>query len=505
MPRLSLFKHNIDSIIAAAAGFTIIYFFTRHSGIGVEPDSVVYLSTAQNLHDHGKLHEFTGGHLVDFPAGYPVFLSSVIFLTGLKPLLFAPIMNASFFAIIIFLAGYIMEQFVQRSKWYKWAMLTCIVISPALLDVYSMLMSESLFLIAEMFFFIAAFRYTNSFSKKALIAMALSSALAPVTRYAGITVIITGGLLILFNVNLTRRKKLLDLFLYFLFSSTPLLVNVSCNYMLSGSTTGGRELSNISLWQSMHDAGSVLYDWLPFLMGHYKGAGVLFLILMAGLLLHCRVRYRRNKILSTYEDITTLFCIVYLLFLVIIASISRFETLYSRLLAPIFIPLLWACSYWWVPFLRRARGWTRVIAFSTAIVVFILFQYGQYVFDYETWDGVKDAGIPGYAEDQWTLSPTVQFMQKEHWLFQKAYTVYSDASDAVYFFTGNVGKFLPHKAYIPGIRQFINEPHCYVIWFDDGENPDLVDKNFITNVKKMKLVKQLPDGAIYSTENDNIP
>jgi hypothetical protein len=36
-----------------------------------------------------------------------------------------------------------------------------------------------------------------------------------------------------------------------------------------------------------------------------------------------------------------------------------------------------------------------------------------------------------------------------------------------------------------------------MVWFDDGENPDLVGMDFIINVKKMKPVKQFNDGAIY--------
>jgi hypothetical protein len=36
-----------------------------------------------------------------------------------------------------------------------------------------------------------------------------------------------------------------------------------------------------------------------------------------------------------------------------------------------------------------------------------------------------------------------------------------------------------------------------MVWFDDGENTDLVGMDFITRVKRMKLVKQFDDGAIY--------
>src|ERR1051325_1979273 len=143
MLRVSSLKKNIDSLIAAATGFFIIYLFTRHGGIGIEPDGVVFITTAENFQANGNLADYTHKAVVEFPAFYPLFLSALIFLTGLKPLLFAPYLNALLFAVVIYLSGHIMEQFSYRSKWYKSAVLSCIVLSPGLLEDYSMLWTET--------------------------------------------------------------------------------------------------------------------------------------------------------------------------------------------------------------------------------------------------------------------------------------------------------------------------------------------------------------------------
>ncbi|TMI70442.1 MAG: hypothetical protein E6H09_15935 [Bacteroidetes bacterium] len=490
-------KRNIDSLLAAAAGFTIILFFTRHGGIGIEPDSVEYLSVAENLHAKGELVDFTGAPLVDFPAFYPFFLSCFMWVTGLNPLNFAPLLNALLFSLVIILAGYIMDRFVYTSRVYKWAILTCIVISPCLLEVYSMLMSESLFLLLLLLFIISIHRYSFSFSRRALFAAILCAALASVTRYAGITLIATGGILLLINSKVPLRKKLIDVLLYALLSPSLLIINLARNHIVSGNLTGGREISTTSLRENIHDAGSVLYDWLPFLQGHYRGAGILFIIVIAGLVFLCINNYRHIQNFATYENIATSFSLLYLLFMVSIASVSRFETLNSRFLAPVFIPLLWCSSYWIVPLFQKTGRSGRILVLVAAGCMFCLFQYGQLAWDAETWDGVKDAGIPGYTEDQWRYSETVQFIKNDSLLFRKDFTVYSDASDAIFFFTGKVGQFLPHRQYPPGIKEFLSNRHCYVVWFDDGENTDLVDKAFITGTKKMKLLKQFNDGAVY--------
>ncbi len=134
---------------------------------------------------------------------------------------------------------------------------------------------------------------------------------------------------------------------------------------------------------------------------------------------------------------------------------------------------------------------------ALGLLFFSSFQFNQLKADYETWDGVKDAGIPGYTEDEWKLSETVRYVQTNPDLFGEGYTVYCDADDAIYFFTGKPSYLLPHKDFTGEVTAFLNNPRCYVVWFNIGENTDLVGLDFIINVKKMKLFKQFNDGAIY--------
>src|SRR6476661_2614391 len=96
-------KKNLDSLAFAALGFFIIFLFTRHDGIGVCPDGVVYITGAENLRTQGSYIDFAHGPVIDFPAFYSIFLSGIMLLTGLKILVFAPYLNAFLFAAIIFL------------------------------------------------------------------------------------------------------------------------------------------------------------------------------------------------------------------------------------------------------------------------------------------------------------------------------------------------------------------------------------------------------------------
>ena len=497
MFQFSFFNKHIDRLFAAAAGFFIIYLLTRHSGIGVCPDGMVYSTAAQNICANGNFADYTHNAVVEFPAFYPFFLGAITLLTGLKPFAFAPILNALLFALIIYISGYIIDQFSYPSKWYSRAILSCIVLSPGLLEVYSMVWSETLFILWLLLFMIIMHRYFQSHSRKILILAAVIASLATVTRYAGVTIIGTGAILLLLDMKLPFRRKLADLLIFSAISPLLLIVNLARNHAVNGTLTGNREKSLTPLRTNLHDVGSVFYDWLPFFNETYGGAGWLAVFLITALAILCLwqlVRYRR---LTTYENIAAGFSLFYLLFMVVTASISRFETLNSRFLSPAFIPLLWSCSYWIVPLSRRTSRSNKKWLTILGGVLFLSFQYGQLAADYETWDGVKDAGIPGYTENQWKYSETVLYVQKDSLPFKKGYTIYSNAYDAIYFFTGRPGKFLPTKEFLPGVQEFLNDPQCYLVWFDDGDNPDLLSLDFIIRIKKMKLLRQFNDGAIY--------
>jgi hypothetical protein len=497
---VSKYKKNIDSLLFAALGFIIIFVFTRHGGIGIEPDSVVYFSAADNLHVHGTLTDYMNKPVVEFPALYPAFLCGISIISGLSPIAFAPLLNALLFAVIIFLSGWIMEYFLFRSVWYKRAILSCIVLSPGLLEVYSMMWSETLFILLIFLFLIAMHQYFQSYSRKMLIVVAVIASLASITRYAGIVIIATGGILLLLDMKMPWRRKIINLFFYAVISPLPLIVNLIRNYTAGGSMTGMRQTSITSLSKNLHDVGSVFYDWLPFLHGHYSGSAWLMVCVLAALAWLCLRQFFRTRRITTYEDMATWFSFIYLLFIVAIASVSRFEPLNARFLSPAFIPLLWSGTTLLSAVYSKVSVSLKKSAAVLAAVIFLCFQYGQVNADYETWDGIKDEGIPGYTEDSWKYSQTVQFIQHDSLQLEKGYTIYSNANDAIYFFTRHVGKFLPRKEIGSDVQDFLHCRHCYVVLFNDGDDPELFSIDSLINVKKMRLLKQFSDGAIYSTD-----
>src|SRR5438270_791460 len=137
--KLNPYLKNLDSFIAAIIGYYAIYLFTAYSGVGLSPDSIMYASTATNIQAHGSLLTFNKTPLVFFPVFYPFFLGIIQFISRVDPIAAGATINSCLFAAVVFTSGWIMEKFISHSRIYKWIILIAIILSPALLEIYSLL------------------------------------------------------------------------------------------------------------------------------------------------------------------------------------------------------------------------------------------------------------------------------------------------------------------------------------------------------------------------------
>jgi len=489
------FTKHWPALAASAVACIFLYFFTRHSGIGVSPDSVVYESTAVNIRNHFSFTDFNGLPLVDFPLGYPSFLALTMLLTSSAVLLVVPVINCLLFSGVILLTGFIIGGYQQRPSLYKICFLAALACSPCILEVYSMVWSETVFVFLTLLF-IATFRnYQLSHSGSRLLIAALVVSIAFVTRYAGISLLCAGGFLILFDGELVIRKKITHLLLFGGVGSSLAICNLIRNHAVSGSITGVREKAVRSVFDNLGQIGVTLSDWLPFLKGHETIATVLFILILLLGIYKLFYGVLQQQYFHSFETITACFFVMYALFIIIIASLSRFEDLSSRLLSPLYIPMLLVGSSWKVPVVQRSTHVKKIIWLIVALLFYVGFQYNQYQLNADAWEGIKDAGIPGYTEDSWTQSPAIAFINKNKSQF--AQPVYSDANDAVYFLTGLHALALPHIEIQKEVDAFLQHRSFYLLWLTDGENTDLVNLDFIKQHKRLVSMQQLDGGAVY--------
>lgn len=492
---------NLDSLAAAIIGFYIIYLLTKHSGIGLSPDSVNYLSVARNFRDGKGLVQFDRIPLVDFPGCYPVLLGLISFITRMDPLQFAPVLNESLFALLIYTSGSLMNGFYNPSRWYKVIMLSFILLSPCLLEVFPMLWSETLFIVELLFFLFTLSSYFRTHKTSTLLVAATVASIAVVTRYAGITLIATGCFLITFDFHFRTRKRFLHVILFASISSLLIIINLARNLIAFGYSTGMRQKGVTPLWENMYYYGSVLCEWLPFPREqHFLSLLIAVLVILLLFLLLLPTMGGINRKFS-YEEVATAFGLVYSLFIIFSATVSRYQQLNSRLLSPLFIPFIWAISFRIPRAMKKLSGKWRWPAIVLIFVLTCGFQYNQLTADYETYDGVRDAGLPGYTEDPFPQSDIVKFIENNAGQFIKGYTIYSNAADAVYLFTGLSSDMLPQLAYQYQVDRFLAERHFYLVWFNEIVDPDVPRLKDILARRPMVKLQDLKDGSVWISED----
>jgi hypothetical protein len=490
------YLNNLDSLIAALIGFYVIYLFTKYSGVGLSPDSIMYASTATNIQAHGSLLTFNQTPLVFFPVFYPFFLSIFQLIFRIAPITDGAIINQLLFAAVIFTSGWIMSKFVSHSQIYKWLILAAIILSPGLLEVYTYLWSETLFILEILFFIVAYWRYMQTHTTKALMLVAIITAVSCITRYAGVTMIGTAGLLLLLDNELPIRKKIIHILLFGMVSISLLVGNLVLNRLSTGLSTGTREPSITSFADNLYYFGTVICDW-----GNLSKEAYRFAILIASVILLAPIGILLWKAykgrINSYENIVIAFAIVYGLFIVISASISRYERINSRLLAPMFIPLLIACTSWVPDVLVLVKSKSKYVLAGVAVVLMVAFEYESYQTDWQRYDDENDYGVPGYSDDDWNKSEFVVFLKQHKNLFKPGIPIYTDADEAVYLFTGMSSTLIPHKFFKADVQKFYSHKHFYLIWFDNLYNSELLGLPDIMKNKKLVKIGGAKEGEVY--------
>ena len=507
MPQGSKFntfiKSHLDSLLAAIVGFCLVQVYTAYSGIGISPDSIMYMSTARSLNALQGFNFWGHQPIVLFPVFFPTFLAIVQFITHTDPLILGPVLDGCLFGLLIFLTGLTIERYTCPSKIYKWLVLIALALSPGLLEIYTMLWSETLFMVWVLVFILAYHNYVQKRSIQSLLIVVLVTALACITRYVAFTLVCTGGMLLLFDQALSVKKKIGHILLFGFGSITLLATNLIRNALVSNTSTGTRYKSLTSLGENMHYCGTVLCDWLTLGQRQYNLAttltGVIVLTFVAVFLYHAFVKKSKY---NTYENITIAFFVVYALFMLIWASISRFERINNRLLSPLFIPLILGGSYWIPDVVKLVRGRFKIPAITLSIAIGLLFIYGEVKNDLQRYDDENDYGIPGYTDDSWNKSALISFMKANPGLFKPGYPVYNNAVEAFYFFTLKPSEYIPKKADGLKLNKLYSQKHFYVVSFDLLPDTALTSIASINQHKPLKTLFHNADGGIYEYNGD---
>jgi hypothetical protein len=486
-------------LLAAIAGFLLVFVLTKHSGLGISPDSIYYTSVSNSLLQGHGFYQFDNTPFVLFPLFYPSFLAFVQFITRQHITVVATFMNGFLFGIAIFMSGIILEK-LNTTKWLKWILLIAIASSPSLLEIYTMLWSEALFIVEILLFIWFCFTYFKSYSNKDLIWVAIIAAIAFETRLAGVTIVLTGGFLILASRELAIAKKIKHFLIFGFIACSFISINLIRNYLVASSLTGVRQKGETPFAENVKYYGAVLSDWLPFSNATKNFPfllGAIFLISISGIFIY---RYYKKIEHNSLEKIAASFTLVYSLFMLLSATFSKYETINNRLLAPFFIPCLFTLSFYMVSWMKLINTkWLR-----RSFIIILLMQGGLILKQYyntnlDTYYENIQGGIGGYSDDDWVFSDAMNYLKTDRSIFKTGIPVYSNASHAVYFFTGEHLNLLPETAHVKDMERFEHSPQLILIWFNNEDNPAIPTLEKVKQNKNLTLVKAFKDGFIFQS------
>jgi len=338
--------------LALLSGGAVLVAQSNH-GPGVSMDAVFYIAIAGNL-DAGRgftspfqLWDEVGppSHISLWPPAFPLLLA-LFKVIGLSSISAGSVLNALALACSVPLFAYYAFRMTD-SPGMGLCVGAGVALAPPLVLCSSYLLSEVSFVLVVMSALWLLIEGLERKRRRALVASALLTALGCMLRYIGVVVIFTAIIAIFCHPRFTLKvsKRWFRAMWYSAIAGAPLFLWLVYNQLASGSPVGQRGRSPYGLLTNLSRIGEVVGDWLtnPGLARWlHLSVGFAFLALVAvGVIIILR---RMRGELDGRGKLVVIVLVVYILLylsgLVFLATIVKFDLLDSRLLAPIFVPLL---------------------------------------------------------------------------------------------------------------------------------------------------------------------
>ncbi len=458
-------------IIFSLAAVALVLVSTSRYGIGISPDSTVYLSTARNLLAGHGYQCFDGSPYTQCPPLFPTLLAG-IGLAGLDPAAGARLLNALAFGGIILASGIFFSRCLG-SKALTVIAISSVLLSPALLSVSIMAWTEPVFVLLIVLFVLQISEFLGRRRTWSLAVASVLAALCLLARYTGVVLMVAGAILILSPVSHTRLSKRLEqLGCFTVVTCTPLAVYCMRNYLLTRMFTGhARPHSIYTAWENVTAAADTATSWfvpssiaLPIRV--IILVAVILSVALTLFLFHkwpamgagcdCPCLWPAGLVMLTYIPL--------MLYTHQVGVLD--ETMNDRYLAPILVLLLW---FLFAGIDRLMALLSRIPGKPALVQHIVVALCGLWLIFYpldRTHEVVRAAaryGAGGYSAAGRQESPTVKWLR----VHPLPGPVRSNAPDALYALTGVSARVSPHRSWdLLKFREIISSGEGeYLVWF----------------------------------------
>jgi len=504
------YRNLFKLIVLGLLGFTgvgIILLITSRYGAGLTPDSAAYISAARNLAEGNGFLTYNGLHLVVQPPLYSIILAVIKKITLVDPQTSAGYLNAFLFGLIIYLSGILLLRYLKSFVLILLGTVS-VLISYALVQASLMALSELLFIFLLLLFLYSFGTYQAKRDFISFFVFSASAALACLTRYTGIVMILLGVLGIFFFTRNTKKEKFWHSVIFLLISVLPISVWVIRNYFISGTLVGLRAASSYTLFENLRFFYNTVFPWyLPF-NSIVISFILIFLVVAIWILFKSSEHRSWNRDAFNLIGPSLLFVVLYSAVILVSSTTTAYDKISDRLLSPIYIPVIFTLFFITDKILRRLVEITHLKSIILFFAIGILLLMNSPVKNTMqiTEQYIEQAGW-GFNSDSWRKSETIEYLNRQKQL-GKSHTFYSNEPEAVYLQTNLTTKCSPAKTFYNSPQLFSNEENLKQGWLN-GENVCLVwfnnsNRSYLFTIDelqkniKMNEIAHLKDGKVYT-------
>jgi hypothetical protein len=507
---------GIAVLLLALLAVGLALLSTAKYGAGLSSDSVAYYDVARSLTAGKGLFLHTGEPFVWWPPLYPTLLALIGSTTGLDPTAFAHLVNAVLFALVICLSASLFRTAFRRDTAFALLGTGAVLFSLPISLVYTTAWSECLFIPLTLLYLVFAQRYWDRHDIWSLAAMALSVALACLTRYIGAALVLAGAVTVLVATGVNMRRRITRALTFAATSLLPIGLWAMRNYRLTGTFFGHRgPLQNRLVDALTYGAHAVLSWYVPFSPGVTSPgftaelavvlAAALGLVLVLLLSSARRARLLRSlrSVLSSHTP-AVLFVVVFTVGL--LASALRDANVDSRTLSPSYVPLSMVILALVYDLLSSTRPVSMVAADRVpSILLGVWLCLSATNVTLAATRRFRD-GAGGLNSTKWRENKTVNHV-KQMLRGSDGVRVYSNATDVLWGLAGVDALPLPSRrtvalSELPG--RWPPESVSVVVWL---EGRRLREQHFspkeLGEIARLEPVAQFSDGAVYRVSARN--
>ena len=486
--------------LSLVAGLLVVTRIWEY-GIGLSPDSVQYVSIARKLatgHD-----ALAGEHLrPTWPPLFPLLIS-VPGVAGVDPIAVAAVLNPAILVCICLIAGLWLYRRTD-SAFMGIVATAALAFSIPLTRASSFVWTEPLFVLLTVCSLGFVDKHLRNESLLALVFAGVLAGLACVTRYAGVALLASTMLLVLFKPQVALRKRAAQTLVYSVIAALPLFLWLVRNYFLAGTFAGNRTAGTYTLAENAERVVMFLGVWaLPWGRLDYDLLGAFVSVLpfvpVVGFALawawsSSRSRGVREtlsclKLGDPFVRVVSVYAVVYIAFILTVSTAVSIDRIHDRLLVPAFVPLALLAGFVLdrlIAMSRSDRGRRFGVAFAAAVALFAASHVAVYIPElrYAAQHG------HGYASSEWETSASIAWARRT-----EDKRLLSNRADALYLLVpGVAAEWLPRgDARLPNTVLSMGERR--VVWFHGSRYPyDLRD---LASDLGLRKVVEFEDGVVF--------